>query len=539
MEILTNYELTKIVNRLRRQVCCITSEGTDPDANIIHVDNTVPDLTQADTIQILSNGDIYLVDSEGVATQLSTSISSLEMDIFLIGGQSNALGIGVAGTSPNPQEDTVYQYHSSTFSEVTDEVGAPQTGSAWPSFGITWHSLTGRRICFVPQGDDGSAQVAAADLGFGNWDTSGTLYSNSLLRLAEARQAVIDAGYIPRLRGILWCQGETDAIGINNATITQGQYTTALTTMVANYRGVFGSDFPFYIYKTGTQTSASDVGYSAIRTAQEAFVLSDPLRNRMVFRGALDFVARGMMSDTVHYTQEGYNEMGRISAETINAGLDWGWQRLGTSAMYAPLVNTNVGIGTSNPSARLHVVSGAFDDTGIYATTSANIAVASVKVENTNLFSSASCGIKFLNNTGLKSQILQYSTNATNPGPNILIFTNSAGNIRFSPTVGDIEFSSANNNFVGVKSKMFNNGQWLFCPQNTALSALATRTNTTAAAVEIQSVTQGFLLPRMTKTQRDAITAPVAGLAVYQTDNVPGLRVYNGTNWMAYTETAD
>jgi hypothetical protein len=59
------------------------------------------------------------------------------------------------------------------------------------------------------------------------------------------------------------------------------------------------------------------------------------------------------------------------------------------------------------------------------------------------------------------------------------------------------------------------------------------------AIVEISSTTQGFLLPRMTKTQRDAITSPPAGLMVYQTDNTPGLRVYNGTNWMRYTETAD
>lgn len=59
------------------------------------------------------------------------------------------------------------------------------------------------------------------------------------------------------------------------------------------------------------------------------------------------------------------------------------------------------------------------------------------------------------------------------------------------------------------------------------------------AIVDIESITQGLLLPRMTKTQRDAIGSPTAGLAVYQTDNTPGLRVYNGTNWMRYTETAD
>lgn len=59
------------------------------------------------------------------------------------------------------------------------------------------------------------------------------------------------------------------------------------------------------------------------------------------------------------------------------------------------------------------------------------------------------------------------------------------------------------------------------------------------SAFEVKSTTKGLLLPRMTKTQRDAISGPAAGLMVYQTDNTPGLRVYNGTNWMKFTETAD
>lgn len=59
------------------------------------------------------------------------------------------------------------------------------------------------------------------------------------------------------------------------------------------------------------------------------------------------------------------------------------------------------------------------------------------------------------------------------------------------------------------------------------------------AIFETVSTTKGILLPRMTKAQRDLIPSPVAGLAVYQTDNTPGLRVYNGTNWMKYTETID
>ena len=43
----------------------------------------------------------------------------------------------------------------------------------------------------------------------------------------------------------------------------------------------------------------------------------------------------------------------------------------------------------------------------------------------------------------------------------------------------------------------------------------------------------------ITKAERDAIPAPVAGLMIYQTDNIPGLRTYNGANWVRYTEIID
>ncbi len=52
------------------------------------------------------------------------------------------------------------------------------------------------------------------------------------------------------------------------------------------------------------------------------------------------------------------------------------------------------------------------------------------------------------------------------------------------------------------------------------------------AAVEIASTTQGFLPPRMTAAQRQAIAAPATGLVVYDT-TVRGLMFYDGTQWQA------
>ena len=68
---------------------------------------------------------------------------------------------------------------------------------------------------------------------------------------------------------------------------------------------------------------------------------------------------------------------------------------------------------------------------------------------------------------------------------------------------------------------------------------IGTTSDDNSALLNVSSTTKGFLPPRMTKTQRDAISSPATGLVVYQTDNTPGLRCYNGTNWMRYTETAD
>ena len=59
------------------------------------------------------------------------------------------------------------------------------------------------------------------------------------------------------------------------------------------------------------------------------------------------------------------------------------------------------------------------------------------------------------------------------------------------------------------------------------------QSSTTSAAVEVNSTTQGFLPPRMTEVQRNAISNPVAGLLLWCTNcGASGeIQVYNGTAW--------
>ena len=52
-----------------------------------------------------------------------------------------------------------------------------------------------------------------------------------------------------------------------------------------------------------------------------------------------------------------------------------------------------------------------------------------------------------------------------------------------------------------------------------------------SAALDVQSTTQGMLVPRMAASQRTAIATPAAGLLVYQTDAPAGFYFYNGSAW--------
>jgi hypothetical protein len=56
-----------------------------------------------------------------------------------------------------------------------------------------------------------------------------------------------------------------------------------------------------------------------------------------------------------------------------------------------------------------------------------------------------------------------------------------------------------------------------------------------SAELEVKSTKKGFLPPRMTNAERNAIATPAAGLLIYQTDavanNPAGLYFYDGTTW--------
>src|SRR3954447_6796791 len=78
---------------------------------------------------------------------------------------------------------------------------------------------------------------------------------------------------------------------------------------------------------------------------------------------------------------------------------------------------------------------------------------------------------------------------------------------------------------------------WSASGQNTFPSSgsagIGTTTPNASSLLELKSTNKGLLISRMTKAQRDAITSPVTGLMIYQTNSTPGFYYFSGTSWTA------
>jgi hypothetical protein len=146
------------------------------------------------------------------------------------------------------------------------------------------------------------------------------------------------------------------------------------------------------------------------------------------------------------------------------------------------IITGNVGIGTSTPDAPLevNVSSGGVDG---------NYRSSVLGISNTN---QGQLEIRHGASTGLLnsrwSSLQAWSNGLTNPVP--LLLNKDGGNV-----------------------------------------GIGTSTLDSNAILELNSTTQGFLPPKMTTTQKNAIFTPPSGLVVYDT-TTNKLCVYNGTSWI-------
>jgi hypothetical protein len=240
--------------------------------------------------------------------------SDAPIDVFLIAGQSNASGIpGRAEESPKVPPGAVLQFYQGRISDGNDPVGNARPGSAWPSFGVTYYAETGRRVLFVPAAAPATSLLPRSDFWRqGHWDESGKLFAKAV---KQADDALAAAGPKARFAGVLWDQGEADAVGIGKRRETAAQYEHELRKLIVRFRAHFGAGAPFYIFETGDGDPPQ--GFAQVRAAQERVSRTTP-GAPIVFTEAASYPARGLMAkDGIHYSQPGYNRMGRLGALAI------------------------------------------------------------------------------------------------------------------------------------------------------------------------------------------------------------------------------
>lgn len=181
-----------------------------------------------------------MLTAQANITRLQGQVATLDLttiNVFLIAGQSNALGQGDnLSKSPTVPHGKVLQVNSGVISDANDPVGTGSTGSAWPAFGLAIYEATNQLVAFVPAAVGGTGQFAISGDGGSNWDTTGTLVTTAIATLNSAIGTLVNAGYNPIFRGVLWSQGEHDAAQINASTETQSNYSTALGNMVPRFR---------------------------------------------------------------------------------------------------------------------------------------------------------------------------------------------------------------------------------------------------------------------------------------------------------------
>ena len=243
-----------------------------------------------------------------------------KINVWLIAGQSNAVGFGETANYPDGYSDgdilqsgisNVLYYGKGEGNNITDFVpvtfGLGRSGThSGAEIGIaTALSESGEQHVIIKyaSGDTQlSATKVAADNNISTWtppsyvaahpeiifdgDKIGDLYDGFISTVNEAVAKLKADGYTPVVQGLWWMQGERDS---NYGTMTADLYSTLLKTLISDVRRDVGmitgedlSDMPAVfgrIYCNPANEPLSATGLAAVQAAQDAVSLDQNLKN--------------------------------------------------------------------------------------------------------------------------------------------------------------------------------------------------------------------------------------------------------------------
>jgi hypothetical protein len=265
--------------------------------------------------------------------------------VFLLGGQSNMEGLGTTTDLPTspvnlqaPQEDVLFYYYredrGSTYTTLRPGYGYQTT-----QFGP---EITFGRTVADDSPSDRYAIIKYAVAGtalYNDWaPTTGPQYTAFRNTVDAGIAALHAAGHATEIVGMLWHQGESDAIeGQHN------NYQTNLTNFIADIRSHYGVHLPFLLGETRLDDATLASELNVINNAKIAIADADAYT---AFVEAADL----SFQDRWHFTSASYMILGERFADgfinhffSVNAGIDmitWSGQAV---QLNPRVVNTDPG----------------------------------------------------------------------------------------------------------------------------------------------------------------------------------------------------
>jgi hypothetical protein len=225
--------------------------------------------------------------------------------VVLLGGQSNmdgrAASSGLSAELQSPQEDVLFYYRGNSalttlrpgsgtdFGPEVTFGRAVADGLPAESFALIKHAAGGTNL-------------------YSDWDpATGGTYSAFRNTVGDGLAAITAAGHNYEIVGMLWTQGESDA----KQGRTTSQYEADLIEFVADVRGRYGDDLPFFLSRlSADQTNISTTQLANVRAAQENFAAADS------FGHLIDTDGMGMKGDNLHFDAAGQIALGEAFGQS-------------------------------------------------------------------------------------------------------------------------------------------------------------------------------------------------------------------------------
>ena len=268
--------------------------------------------------------------------QTAAPLRAATINVFFVSGQSNAVGSGLASDLPSslqtPQEDVPYYFYQNygatqTLTTLRPMIRTPYNEIRFGpeiTFGramADYYATLGEKVAIIKCGFSGTSlwedwvfDGTASSVGDGgNYTTFKNVANNGLSALAAANPSDT-----VELRGMIWMQGESDALELASIPpATNQDYAANFSRFIQDVRLTYNEpELPFVFGRLSSQQTAIAADkLNYLRSAQES-VASSIADTVMV-----DTDSFGMGTDRLHFNSAGQQALGSAFATAMQAEL--------------------------------------------------------------------------------------------------------------------------------------------------------------------------------------------------------------------------